>query len=338
MPRPTLGAVSRPAARTVTRVWRAGARWCALAGLVGCSDAAAPTSPPDATAPTTGRYVSLQYDSASVARFLNVAYSTRPNAGRQYTSQRTEATERTQPTLTLRMDIAVPPNATASSRQPLLVLIHGGGFIAGDKSDFYPELASYARAGFVVATINYRLTPGNGTSDTIRTMAVQHAAEDAANAIRFLRRNAAQYGIDPTRVATIGSSAGGGTSLVLGIQPDDPRLLSDAPGVSARVDGVVSTGATLQGESDAVLSLLTFDRDDTPVLLFHARETDGGTGATWTGAVIPTQQRIEASGNQCTVVAQPDGTHTVDLSIGTVYWPPLRDFLWSRLRLAALAR
>lgn len=294
------------------------------------------TTTPVEVVPTSGLYLTPQFAAGSLATFRDVPFSTRANAGRQYTSGRTEAVERTQPTLTLRMDIAVPPNATAASRQPLLVLIHGGGFVTGDKSDFYPELESYARAGYVVATINYRLTPGNGSSDTIRTTAVQHATEDAMNAIRFLRVNAARYGIDPTRVATIGSSAGGGVSLVIGIEPDDPRARSDYPATSARVDGVVSTGATLQGESAAVLSLLTFDVTDTPVLLFHAKETDGGTGATWTGAVLPTQQRINGSGNSCRVVPQPDGTHTVDLSIGTPYWTPLREFLWSRLRLASL--
>ena len=286
--------------------------------------------------PTTGRYVELVYPASSLTTYANVAYSTRANAGRQYTSQRTEQIERTQPTLTMRMDIAVPPNASAATPQPLLVFVHGGGFVAGDKSDFYPEMESYARAGYVVATINYRLTPGNGGSDTIRTTAVSHAVEDAQNAIRFLRANASRYGIDPTRVASIGSSAGGGVSLSIGIQPDDPRALSDFPGVSARVSGAVSTGATLQGESDAVLSLLSFDAKDSPILLYHAKETDSGTGATWTGSVLPTQQRIVNSGNQCTVVPQPDMTHTVDLSIGNAYWPPMRTFLFTHLRLAAL--
>jgi dipeptidyl aminopeptidase/acylaminoacyl peptidase len=310
------------------------------AGLLGATGlllaACSTTAGPDVVVPTTGRYVETIYPASSLTTYADVVYSTRPNAGRQYTSQRTQQVERTQPTLTLRMDIAVPPNASAELRQPLLVLIHGGGFVAGDKSDFYPEMASYARAGYVVATINYRLTPGNGTTDTIRTTAVLHAVEDAQNAIRFLRRNAAQYGIDPTRVVTIGSSAGGGVSLTLGIQPDDPRALSDAPGVSARVDGAVSTGATLQGESDAVLSLLSFEASDSPVLLYHARETDSGTGATWTNSVLPTQRRIVDSGNECTVVEQPDMTHTVDLSIGNTFWPPLRTFLYTRLRLASL--
>ncbi len=302
----------------------------------GCGDSST-AAPDDNVAPTTGLYVSQQFAATAVTTSLNVAYSVRPNAGGQYTSQRTEAVERTQPALTLRMDIAVPPNATAATRQPLLVFVHGGGFIAGDKSDFYPEMESYARAGYVVATINYRLTNGGGTGgDSIRTQAVLHATEDAMNAVRFLRANAARYGIDPTRVVSVGSSAGGAVSLMLGLQPDDPRARSDWAGVSARVNGAVTTGASLQGASPEIEALLSFDATDSPILLYHAKETDSSSGATWTGSVLPTQQRITSSGNVCTVVPQPNMTHTVDLSLGNSYWPPLREFLFTHLRLAEL--
>jgi acetyl esterase/lipase len=59
--------------------------------------------------------------------------------------------------------------------------------VTGDKSDFYPEAEPYARASCVTATINYRLTPGDGTAETIRTTTMLTAVEDAQNAIRFLR-------------------------------------------------------------------------------------------------------------------------------------------------------
>ena len=58
--------------------------------------------------------------------------------------------------------------------------------------------------------------------------------------------------------------------------------------------------------------------------------------ATWSGSVLPTQARINGSGNTCTLVAQPDRSHTVDLSLGGEYWPATRPFLWDKLRLAAL--
>lgn len=309
---------------------------CTALATTACSGGSDAVVAPPSAAPTTGVYVATQHAASSLTTYGNVAYSTRPNAGGQYTSQRTENTERTQSTLTMRMDIVVPPNATAASRQPLLVFVHGGGFVAGDKSDFYPEVESYARAGYVTATINYRLTRGNGTSDTIRTTAVLHATEDAMNAVRFLRANAARYGIDPTRVVSIGSSAGGAVSLMLGLQPDDTRARSDFTSVSARVNGAVSTGASLQGGDSEIDALITFDRTDSPVLLYHAKETDSGSGRTWTGNVLATQQRINASGNSCTVVPQPNMTHTVELVLGNEYWPPMREFLWTHLRLAEL--
>lgn len=312
-------------------------QWALGGLLLAACGGDAPAAPDSNTPLTSGLYESAQYSATTVTTYPNVVYSTRPNAGGQYTSQRTEQAERTQPTLTLRMDIAVPPNATAASRQPLLVFVHGGGFIAGDKSDFYPEVESYARAGYVAATINYRLTNGGGAgSDSIRTQAVLHATEDAMNAVRFLRANAARYGVDPTRVVSVGSSAGGAVSLMLGLQPDDSRARSDFAGVSARVNGAVTTGASLQGASPEIEALLSFDATDSPILLYHAKETDSSSGATWTGSVLPTQQRINSSGNVCTVVPQPNMTHTVDLSLGNSYWPPLRAFLFTHLRLAEL--
>lgn len=304
--------------------------------VAGCDGSATVAPPADDPLPATGVYAATQFPASAIRVVQDVAYSVRPNAGRQYTSGSTREAEERLPQLTLRMDIGVPPNATATSRQPLLVFIHGGGFVTGDKRDFLPEMEAYARAGYVVASVNYRLTPGNQQSDTLRSTTVTQALEDVANAVRWLRANAARYGIDTTRVASVGSSAGGALSLLLAIQPDDPRLRYDDPLRSSRVNGAVSTGATLAGETEAVLSFISYDATDAPVLLLHARETDGGTGATWTGSVLPTQARINASGNRCTVVPQPNGTHTVDLSLGNTYWPSVGPFLFSVLRLTAL--
>ncbi|WP_434479567.1 hypothetical protein [Gemmatimonas sp.] len=98
----------------------------------------------------------------------------------------------------------------------------------------------------------------------------------------------------------------------------------------------LTTGASLQGASPEIEALLSFDATDSPILLYHAKETDSSSGATWTGSVLPTQQRINSSGNVCTLVPQPNMTHTVDLSLGNSSWPPLREFLFTHLRLAAL--
>src|SRR5262249_45362498 len=108
----------------------------------------------------------------------------------------------------LTLDLYLPP---ASLKQPetgfpLVVQIHGGGWLRGDKRftapfvDWPGVLASLASKGYVVASINYRLS-------SEATFPAQ--AQDVKSAIRWLRVNAATYSIDPARVAAWGASAGG---------------------------------------------------------------------------------------------------------------------------------
>jgi acetyl esterase/lipase len=162
-------------------------------------------------APTaSGPYASAQYTDAQLKPYLDQVYSTRPNeGGLQYTSAKNKAAELGSQTLSLQLDLWVPPNAVATAPQPLVVWIHGGGFFQGGKEENRDKALSYARAGYVSATINYRLTDGNESSKATRIKAQTQAAEDVANAIRFLRQNAANFHIDSSRVATLGGSAGG---------------------------------------------------------------------------------------------------------------------------------
>lgn len=289
--------------------------------------------------PSTGMYVTQQFSAAQLITYFNVAYSTRPNFnGIQYTSIATYATETGRPRLTMQMDIAVPPNATAAKKQPLIIVIHGGGFSGGKKEDFWEEARSYARAGYVAATINYRLTPNNQSTPILRLMSITHAVEDGMNAIRYLKANAGLYNIDTSRIATVGSSAGGGISLVNAVEYNTlAGTVSDYNGFSSKVAGAISTGATI---NDTLLvpgnSLLHFESFDTPVLLFHTIDTDPVTGATWSGNVIATKNAINASGNSCTIVAQPVNTHVVNLSVGGPYWDDEKKFLWEKLKLYQL--
>ena len=310
----------------------------ALAALTACGGgggAESPTPPPTGL-PSTGLYASTQYSVAQLKEYKDVKYSTRPNGGGQFTSDRTRREEKTSPTLTMLMDIWVPPNATANKLQPAVILIHGGAFVAGSKEDHQAKALSYAQAGYVAASINYRLTPDNEADAGTRLRAIAQAAEDMANAVRYLKANAATYRIDTTRLATIGSSAGGALSLTNAIAGDElAGTVSDYPGVSAKVAAAVSTGATLIDSLVDTTPLLRFDATDSPVQLFHANPTDPVTGATWAGNVLVTQQRINSSGNSCAVVDHGTG-HTVDLELGGTWWPTVQSFLWPKLRLDAL--
>lgn len=302
--------------------------------LTACGGGGATVAP--AAIPDSGPYVSAQYTDAQLSVLTDVAYSTRANAGGlQYTSDLTKAAELGSGSLTLKLDIAVPPNATAANPQPLIVWIHGGGFSAGGKEDTRAAALSYARAGYVAATVNYRLTANNMVDTATRLTAITQATEDVMNAIRYLKANAALYHIDASRIATIGGSAGGGISLINAVEFDTlQNTVSDDAATSSRVAAAVSTGATLI-DSTATLTL-NYQSGDSPVMLFHASPTDSVTGATWSGNVLPTRDLINTSGNSCTPVAQADMTHVVDLSLGSVWWPVLKPFLWERLRLGTL--
>lgn len=287
----------------------------------------------------TGRYSSPQYSTGQLTTYTDVIYSTRPNVdGSQYTSDINMPKELGGTVLNLKLDVGVPPNATAANPQPLIILIHGGGFSGGGKEDYRQAALSYARAGYVAATINYRLTPNNLNNAAARFTAITNASDDAMNAIRYLKTNAALYHIDPTRIATIGNSAGGGISLINAIEFDTFRnTVSDYPGVSSQVAAAIATGATLIDRTGNFDPYLSYQATDTPVLLFHANPTDSITGATWVDHVLPTQSRINASGNTCSLVAQADMTHVVDLSVEGGWWSSLKPFLWEKLRLASMS-
>lgn len=113
--------------------------------------------------------------------------------------------------LSLRMDIYQPKGDSVSSR-PLLLLIHGGAFIVGDKREkFQQKLAvHYAKLGYVVASINYRLgylfIPG-AYSNLERC--IYRAVQDSRAALRWLVKNKKKYRIDADKIFVAGNSAGG---------------------------------------------------------------------------------------------------------------------------------
>jgi acetyl esterase/lipase len=107
--------------------------------------------------------------------------------------------------------------------KPLILYIHGGGWVAGHTrhsgalSNFPAVLAKLASEGFVVASLEYRLSGEIGFPAQL---------QDSRAAIRFLKANAAKYGIDATRVGVWGGSAGGHlsalTAYTCGVTSLDP--------------------------------------------------------------------------------------------------------------------
>lgn len=105
--------------------------------------------------------------------------------------------------------------AESNKPTPLVIYIHGGGFVGGDKSRYYDseDWERFLEAGVSVATINYRFMnePPYGILASMR---------DSKRCLQYIRYNAAKYNIDKNRIACTGGSAGAGTSLWLAFSDD----------------------------------------------------------------------------------------------------------------------
>jgi acetyl esterase/lipase len=123
----------------------------------------------------------------------------------------------------LGLDLALPESPEKD--RPLVVFIHGGGWAGGNRQAYRASIREMAARGFAAATVTYRFAPKHPWPAQL---------EDVRAAVRFLRTNAAKYGIDPWRVAASGMSAGGHLSLLLGLLPDGTQ------GDDTRVQAVVN--------------------------------------------------------------------------------------------------
>lgn len=132
-----------------------------------------------------------------------------------------------------RLDLYLP-KTPANDKLPLVVFIHGGAWQAGDKAGGAGRVLPYVRTGeYAGASLGYRLTGDAGWPAQIH---------DCKAAIRWLRGTAEEHGIDPDRIAVIGSSAGGHLVAMLGTAGDVDMLegtLGAFPEVSSGVTCVV---------------------------------------------------------------------------------------------------
>jgi len=169
------------------------------------------------------------------------------------------------------------PRPKPGATHPLVIWIHGGGWSRGDSrgngaiTDFPAVLAGLAARGYVVASVNYRLS-----SEAKFPAQIQ----DVNAAIAYLKTNAARYGIDPSRVLLWGGSAGGHLAALAALtcgsadyapEPNTGRLGRKeaqnvkAPAVSTCVQGaVVWYGVSEIGgyHSDNVTALIGCDCAD----------------------------------------------------------------------------
>jgi acetyl esterase/lipase len=206
-------------------------------------------------------------------------------------------------TQTLTLDMYQPTGDTVQQR-PAIVWVHGGGFSSGDKTsgELVDESNVFSKEGFVNVSINYRLygpgcsaTSGGALAGCLQ--AITDAQHDAQAAVRFLRKNATTYRIDPTRIAIGGSSAGAITAMQVGANSEDPGT-SGNPGFSSAVGAAVGlSGAKLLGAG--------MTAGDAPELDFHGT-SDPLVPYQW---AVNTQKEAQAAGITSYLTTYPGEGH-----------------------------
>ena len=189
------------------------------------------------------------------------------------------------------------PNDDSKQFRPAVVIVHGGGWHGGDKfanreQNIGKTLAS---AGFVCASVNYRLSEKSDDLAARLRQVFPGNLEDCRTAVRFLRHHAKEYRIDPDHIGAIGGSAGGHLVALMAVVDDDVALgLTEKPRYaefSSRVQAVVPMygvhdvllraqqgNKALTDEETKLLraaSPVTYiTADDPPTLILHGTKDD----------------------------------------------------------------
>lgn len=136
----------------------------------------------------------------------------------------------------LAMDVARPK---APGRYPGLILIHGGGFSAGNRESYLSMALRLAQNGYVAATVSYRLTPAYQFPIPLY---------DVKAAVRYLRANAPRLGVDKEHLGAIGVSAGATWSQMLAVTRNMPQF--EGHGASRTESSSVDCAISFYGRSD----------------------------------------------------------------------------------------
>jgi len=177
-----------------------------------------------------------------------------------------------------------PKSDTARTDRPAILAIHGGGWRAGDKAWADQFAKEFCPRGYVVFSINYRLsTRPNGKWPA--------QIEDVQKAMRHIRANARRFRIDSDRIASLGVSAGGHLATMVALR-DDPADPGGRVRVAVNIDGQHDLTLPLrQGFNDLLtnvmghpapwseaelrdISTVTFARPDVSVLTIHGAGDD----------------------------------------------------------------
>jgi len=249
------------------------------------------------------------------------------------------------------LDVWEPdPSIDGLTSRPVIVLTHGGSFLAGNRSAMHYQCMEYARRGYVAVTLSYRLgwncDPNVGIflcgicgpqQNNLRT-AIYNAAQDHRAAMRFIAEHAAEYGIDPEWIFVGGESAGSITTLqsVYWDQEEANSFAPSAQGISGdlnssgndlinsySVKGIVNNcGALFNLEHldiEEQLPMISFHDENDCVVPYNGGYVIGCLNCT----SFPYARGSLALHNQLSAGGQCSELNTVLASLGHCTWPTL---------------
>lgn len=127
------------------------------------------------------------------------------------------------------------PRKKMKDGYPAVMLIHGGGWKSGDKSQNEAMAIELASDGFVAVTVEYRLSP---------EAKYPAALYDITSAIKWMRKNSSKFNLNKSKIAVLGVSAGGQLAALLGTTSHNKKLYGNSKKTSAQaiidIDGVLA--------------------------------------------------------------------------------------------------
>ncbi len=146
------------------------------------------------------------------------------------------------------LDVYLPPGPTEGRKRPGVVIVHGGGWGHRRRREriFVHAATRLAESGFVAVVTDYMTVPDEHRGVSyIRNMAASFPrnVQDVKSAVRYLRRHAAEHGVDPDRIAVIGASSGAHLATLAAVTRPADGLEPEADGhgeVSSAVQAAVA--------------------------------------------------------------------------------------------------
>lgn len=198
-----------------------------------------------------------------------------------------------------------PADWKASDKRSAIVFYHGGGWRNGSPSAFSRQSAKLAERGMVAMSVQYRLTPSGAT--------IADCVKDARSAFRWVVAQAAELGIDPTKISAGGGSAGGHLACTL-VTLDTINESTDNLSVPIKPASLVlfNPAAKLRSirsqdtpGSDAVDPFVHLKKGHPPTIMFHGEDDTTVPIAT----VREYTAKVKELGGQCEVVGFPGQAH-----------------------------